>query len=103
MYASLVLITIRIIFRLTEFSAGEDPSNPLPFHEIYFYAFEAVPMFLALAIMSVAHPGKVLKGPASDMPQNIIIRKLKCCGKRGKAGRVGDDEMGKPILLEDSR
>ena len=95
----------RIIFRLAEFAKGEDPSNPIPFHEAYFCIFEAVPMVFALAILSFSHPGKVLVGPESDMPQNIVIRKLRCCGRRSQNRKrvLGDNEMGTPILLEDSR
>lgn len=61
-------------------------------------------MFFAIAIMNVAHPGKVLQGPESDMPQNIILRKLKCCGGRNKRVNRGltDDEMGEAVLLKDS-
>ncbi|KAJ7763999.1 RTA1 domain-containing protein [Mycena maculata] len=52
-----------------EFSAGnEADKNPLPFHEAYFYVFEAVPMLFALAAMNVVHPGLVLVGADADMP-----------------------------------
>ncbi|KAJ7242162.1 RTA1 like protein-domain-containing protein [Mycena haematopus] len=79
LYLSLGLITIRIFFRLIEFSAGEEPDkNPLPFHEAYFYVFEAVPMLFALAAMNVVHPGSVLVGPDADMPG----LKTLLCGRR---------------------
>ncbi|KAJ7735329.1 RTA1 like protein-domain-containing protein [Mycena metata] len=69
LYASLGLITIRIFFRLIEFSGGKEADkNPLPFHEAYFYVFEAVPMVFALAAMNIVHPGFVLVGPDADMP-----------------------------------
>ncbi|MCJ1403349.1 hypothetical protein MMC11_006572 [Xylographa trunciseda] len=75
LYASLALISVRIFFRLIEFSAGTDSSNPLPYHEVYFYAFDAVPMLLALTTMNIVHPGRVLVGPDSELPRV-------CCGKR---------------------
>jgi hypothetical protein len=68
--ATLALITTRIIYRLIEFAAGIDPnSNPLPFHEWYFYVFDAAPMLLGLMIMNVAHPGRILVGPGSEFPK----------------------------------
>ncbi|KAJ7116634.1 hypothetical protein C8R44DRAFT_879994 [Mycena epipterygia] len=72
---------IRIFFRLIEFSAGKDAAkNPLPFHEVYFYVFEAVPMLFALAALNVVHPGSVLVGPDAEMPglKNVL------CGRRRK-------------------
>ncbi|KAJ7487272.1 RTA1 like protein-domain-containing protein [Mycena galericulata] len=94
LYASLGLITIRIIFRLVEFSAGEDADqNPLPFHEAYFYVFEAVPMLFALAAMNVVHPGSVLVGPDADMPG----LKMLLCGGRRKTQIVGTEWNGMEI------
>ncbi|MCJ1414505.1 hypothetical protein MMC32_000832 [Xylographa parallela] len=75
LYASLALISLRIFFRLIEFSAGTDSSNPLPYHEIYFYAFDAVPMLLALTTMNVVHPGRFLVGPDSELPKMSWRRK----------------------------
>ncbi len=67
---TLALITTRIIYRLVEFAAGLDPnSNPLPYHEWYFYVFDAAPMFLALVIMNLVHPGRILVGPDSEFPK----------------------------------
>ncbi|KAJ7510866.1 RTA1 domain-containing protein [Mycena galericulata] len=87
LYASLGLITIRIIFRLVEFSAGEDADqNPLPFHE-------ARPMLFALAAMNVVHPGSVLVGPDADMPG----LKMLLCGGRRKTQIVGTEWNGMEI------
>ncbi|KAJ7585078.1 RTA1 domain-containing protein [Mycena floridula] len=81
LYASLILITIRILFRLVEFSAGKEPDkNPIPFHEAYFYVFDAVPMLFALAIMNFVHPGSVLVGPDAEMPS------LLCGWRKKKSG-----------------
>ncbi|KAJ6579164.1 RTA1 domain-containing protein [Mycena vulgaris] len=85
LYASLGLISIRIFFRLIEFSAGQKESeNSIPFHEVYFYVFEAVPMLLALAAMNVVHPGAVLVGPDAEMPS----LKTLLCGCRRKSQYV---------------
>jgi hypothetical protein len=69
LYAVLVLITIRIIFRLVEFSGGIEPANnKLPFEEGYALGLDAVPMVLAILILAVVHPGLVLRGEGSDFP-----------------------------------
>jgi hypothetical protein len=82
--ATLGLITTRIIYRLVEFAAGIDPnSNPLPFHEWYFYVFDAAPMLLALVIMNFAHPGRILVGPGSEFPKGLS-RKEKREAKRAR-------------------
>ncbi|KAF2449535.1 hypothetical protein P171DRAFT_345210, partial [Karstenula rhodostoma CBS 690.94] len=65
LYATLALITMRIVFRLIEFSAGIGVDNPLPNHEKYALALDAFPMSLAILILAVIHPGLALKGPES--------------------------------------
>ncbi|KAJ7715714.1 RTA1 domain-containing protein [Mycena maculata] len=69
MYTSLLLITIRIIFRLIEFSSGV--YSPITMHEAPFYCLEATPMFLALLLWNVYHPGQVLVGPESEFPKKV--------------------------------
>ena len=68
LYSVLILITVRIIFRLCEFAAGTEISNPLPYHEGYALGLDAVPMTLAIFILAVIHPGLALKGPESEFP-----------------------------------
>ncbi|KAI1483239.1 RTA1 like protein-domain-containing protein [Daldinia eschscholtzii] len=69
LYATLTCITIRIIFRLVEFSSGSTGvSNSLITNETYFYVLEAAPMMLAVLGFNIVHPGKVLVGPGSEMP-----------------------------------
>jgi hypothetical protein len=68
LYVVLALISMRIIFRLIEFSAGADISNPLPYHEIYPLVLDAFPMVTGITILTVLHPGMVLKGPESEFP-----------------------------------
>lgn len=59
---------MRIIFRLVEFTGGNDPSkNPVPYHEYYFYALDAFPMLTALLILAVVHPGRFIRGPNSSL------------------------------------
>jgi len=92
LYASLFFITVRIIFRLIEFSAGPGTNNPLPYHEAYFYVFDAIPMAIAIFIMSVTHPGSVMKGPESYFP------KTECCGNRKAKKAARKEEDAKALL-----
>jgi hypothetical protein len=78
LYASLLFITVRIIFRLVEFSSGNDASNPIPQHEWYMYIFDAVPMWFAIVVWNVVHPGAIIKGPDAKMPPSPL-RKIFCC------------------------
>ncbi|EFQ29049.1 RTA1 domain-containing protein [Colletotrichum graminicola] len=68
LYFSLGMITIRIIYRLVDFSSGHGVDNALITHEAYFYVLEALPMFLAIAVFSAVHPAAVMNGAGSDMP-----------------------------------
>ncbi|KAJ7186543.1 RTA1 domain-containing protein [Mycena filopes] len=80
MYASLTLITIRIVFRLIEFSSGV--FSPITMHEAPFYCLEALPMFTALLLWNVFHPGQVLVGPESEFPKKQ---------KKGKGAKMEQD------------
>jgi hypothetical protein len=94
LYASLALISTRIIFRLIEFASGLDPSkNPIPFHEAYFMCLDALPMFVAIALMNVVHPGRILQGEGSEFPKGPT-RKEKKAAKREKkeAKRAAKEE-----------
>jgi RTA1 like protein len=53
---------------MVEFSGGQTSSNPLPYHEAYFYILEAVPMLLAILAFNIIHPSSVLVGPDSEVP-----------------------------------
>lgn len=64
LYASLVCITARTIYRMVEFSQPLDGS--INHSEAYFYALEALPIFISVVLFNVWHPGKVLVGPRSD-------------------------------------
>lgn len=83
LYGALILISIRIIFRLVEFSAGE--YGPIPTNETYFYALEATPMVICLLTLAVVHPGYFLRGPGSEFAKPIITKgapRWWCCGRR---------------------
>lgn len=100
LYASLALITTRIIFRLVEYSAGDDPStNPIPFHEAYFMCLDALPMFIALVLMNVVHPCSILQGEGSEFPKGPT-RKEKKEAKRVKKEAKKAAKMEKKMEKE---
>ena len=63
-YAVATLITIRTVYRLVEFSAGLN--GTIPRHEWFMYVFDTLPMFCAISILGVCHPGRVLRGHGSE-------------------------------------
>lgn len=83
LFGSLALITMRIIFRLVEFSGGVDADkNPIPFHEAYFYALDGVPMVIGCLLLNAVHPGRILQGEGSEFPR--MSRKEKKAAKKAK-------------------
>ncbi|KAF8850075.1 hypothetical protein BDZ45DRAFT_809419 [Acephala macrosclerotiorum] len=66
LYAVLILITIRIIFRLCEYSQGLN--SKIPNHEAFQYCLDSLPMLLALALLNAVHPGRVMPGKESNIP-----------------------------------
>lgn len=93
LYASLTFITVRIIFRLVEFSSGNTPNNPVITNEWYLYVFDATPMLLAILVWNVVHPGTVLQGPDAKMPPSALRKILfSCCGKRKNTMQKIPDE-----------
>ena len=65
-YACLAFITIRIIYRLVQYSSGVE--SYIPTHEWFVYVFEALPMALALWLLNSIHPGRFLVGDDSEFP-----------------------------------
>jgi hypothetical protein len=61
-------------------------------HEAPFYCLEALPMFVALTLWNVVHPGKVLVGPDSEFP-----KKAKKSKKAADVEKAPEAETG--ILL----
>ncbi|KAF7524461.1 hypothetical protein PCG10_005721 [Penicillium crustosum] len=98
LYGSLVAITVRIIYRLIEFSSGFGESNPIPYHEWYMYVFDGIPMALAILIWNIVPPGAVLQGPDAKMPSSGIGRWLccygcACCCRSCRKGAKGKNDM----------
>lgn len=98
LYGSLLFITVRIIYHLVEFSAGQTTANPIPYHEWYMYVFDAVPMLLAIMVWNVAPPGAVLQGLDAKLPPSGLAKLLNrwsCCNcvcavaVHAVVGRVG--------------
>jgi hypothetical protein len=71
-----VLPQLRIIFRLAEYSQGL--TSNIPNHEVYQYCLDTLPMLIALIILNVVHPGRVMPGKECDIPGR----------KQRKAGRI---------------
>jgi hypothetical protein len=106
LYGCLLAITIRIIYRLVEFSAGLGHSNPLPSNEPLLYVLESAPMWLAILIWNIVHPGRFIHGEGSKMPPSWLSRHLCCCCRKrrcddcsGKFGHAGDHRQR---LVDDS-
>ena len=57
---------MRIIFRLVEYSSGFKSS--IPDHEAYQYCLDSLPMFTALVLFNIFHPGRIMPGKESDLP-----------------------------------
>ncbi|KAG9495255.1 hypothetical protein J7337_013490 [Fusarium musae] len=67
-YIVLILIVVRVIFRLVEFGGGANSNNVVLRHEEFQLYLDALPMLIALVLLNVVHPGQVLKGPGADYP-----------------------------------
>ena len=90
-YAALALISIRIIFRLAEYSQGYT-SGP-SWHEAYQYVFDSTMMLFALVIFNIVHPGRVMPGKESDFPSR---KEREAVGKKNIRGRA---EAGRSLPL----
>lgn len=102
LYGCLVAISIRIIYRLAEFSGGLGASNPLPSNEPVLYVLESAPMWLAIFVWNAIHPGRFIRGPDAKMPPSWLSRHLCCwCRKRrcGECnGKLGHDGVHHHLL-----
>lgn len=91
-YAGCFLITLRIIYRLIEYSKG--PDSPLAKAEAAFYVLDGVPMVVAMALFNYFHPGRYLVGPDSEFPKKEKKKKKKKKkskkGKKEKNSETGD-------------
>ncbi|RDL37097.1 Uncharacterized protein BP5553_04530 [Venustampulla echinocandica] len=101
LYASLMMITVRIIFRLVEFSAGIEPGdNPIPYTEAYQFCLDALPMLLAISIMNVVHPGRILKGEGSEFPKGPTRKEKKELKRIKKEEKLAKKEEKKAAKEE---
>jgi len=103
---SLSLITIRIIYRLVEFSGGLNHSSPLRTQEAFFYVLEATPMFFAILAFNTIHPGRVIvASPGSEMPGIFSLFREKISSRRGRKGahRLSDDSGDESGLVLKTR
>ncbi|WEW55128.1 hypothetical protein PRK78_000556 [Emydomyces testavorans] len=66
-YSGLILITIRIIYRLCEYSQGIN--TPLAKSEAAFYVLDATTISTAIFLFNIFHPGRFLVGPESEFPK----------------------------------
>ncbi|KIW50746.1 hypothetical protein PV05_09534 [Exophiala xenobiotica] len=78
-YAVLALITLRIVFRLCEYSNGLD--STIPNHEAYQYCLDSLPMLLAFILLSIVHPCRIMPGKECEIPSR---RERKKTGARCK-------------------
>ncbi|KAL9067713.1 MAG: hypothetical protein Q9161_006705 [Pseudevernia consocians] len=83
LYAVLTLITVRIIFRLVEYSKGY--SSGIPVHEAYQYILDSTLMLIALVLFNIVHPGQIMPGKESDFPSR---KERKVIGKNNVRGRM---------------
>jgi hypothetical protein len=109
LYAVLALITVRIIFRLVEFSAGVDgATNHLVGTEGYILGLDAAPMMIALLLLAIIHPGIVLKGPGSELPSRKERKAEKKARKAEKKSRKAgnyllENTKGGPMVQQEVR
>lgn len=89
-YAVVGLITIRIIFRLVEYSSGF--KSTIPLHEAYQYVFDSAVMMIALILYNIFHPGRLMPGKESNLPSRKQRKAWKKEGVRPH-GRVGQDYL----------
>ncbi|KAL6787373.1 RTA1 like domain-containing protein [Trichoderma sp. SZMC 28012] len=88
LYVALCMITVRIIYRLSEFSSGITKGNALTKYEAYFYLLEATPMMFAILVFNLFHPGRFIR---EDMPGiwSVICGKIR--NRKGKTYMEGYD------------
>lgn len=90
LYIALAMISVRIIYRLIEFSGGLESGNALMTQELYFYLLEAAPMLCALSSFVVCHPGRLMNGSGSDMPGIFTVLRNKFHRRSAKAELLDD-------------
>ncbi|OAA66353.1 RTA-like protein [Akanthomyces lecanii RCEF 1005] len=73
--AALFFITVRIVFRLVEYSSGLDSS--IPNNESWQYGLDSLPMLIALLLLNLFHPGRIMPADETKIPSFFERRRLK--------------------------
>ena len=84
LYFVLLLVTVRIVFRLAEYSKGLKSS--IPRHEAYQYVLDSTVMMIALLAFNVVHPGRIMAGKEADFPSRKERKNFFKDGGRGVSG-----------------
>lgn len=63
-------------------------------HELFPYIFDAAPMFVALLLLNILHPGKILVGAESEFPKKTKAEK-KAAKEQKKAAKAEKKEAQK--------
>ncbi|KAG9227941.1 RTA1 like protein-domain-containing protein [Amylocarpus encephaloides] len=71
LYFASLLISIRSIFRVAEFSGGKNGS--LMTHEVYLYIFDSVLMFGVSMCFNVVHPGDMIGRKSSGYEESVSL------------------------------
>lgn len=99
LYVVMGLVILRNIYRLVEFSIGVN--SVITKNEWYQYVWDATPMFLALLVLNIVYPGKVLQGPRADFRQeDKAIKMAKKEKKADKKRQKQERKLGKYTGLE---
>lgn len=94
LYTCMLAITVRIVYRLVEFSAGLGISNPLPKNEPLLYILESTPMFLAILVWNIFHPSRYMYGDDAKLPPSWLSRHLCYCSDRGRCCKQCNAKVG---------
>lgn len=92
LYTGLAMITVRIIYRLVEFSGGVEDGSVLITKEAYFYVLEAAPMVLAGTVFAVWHPGRCMAGVIDEIEG--VRAAIKGLWRGGRVGKGGRERLG---------
>lgn len=69
LYFVSAMIFIRSVFRIIEYVQGYDGS--LQSTEVWLYVFDAALMFLAMAVLIVRHPSRIISGRGKNARQSL--------------------------------
>ncbi|KAF2255895.1 RTA1 like protein [Trematosphaeria pertusa] len=79
LYVTSILILIRSIFRVVEYTQGID--GYLYSHEVFLYIFDATLMFIAMLVMNVVHPADIAR----------LLKEKEAWGGGGEMQRLDDE------------